>query len=260
MEMTGREISLFEANRQRFKEHIARTYPSLKQFKYLTSKNEITKYIPLDDINRLLWHYKLFDEICKKPSDKKKYPKLEIKNIERILKSLKRINWLQRTDDSEMVSLIKEKFINSPEGIKYEQEQTKLRVINRHGGRWPDYALYFLIYFLVEYMKEATGKPNYEIIDVLITAQTNHKTLDYIKIQKKYEHISRNTNRLWIVFNVLHDIYFKDYFEKLFVYKDFRPELNADLIEYCLPEFIAFYPPKKKQFLTGNQTKPPLKK
>jgi hypothetical protein len=123
MEMTERERSLFEANGQRFKEYLARTYPSLKQYKPLTSKDEITKYILLDDLNRFFWHYKLFDEICKKPSGLRKYPNTEITDIERILRKLKRKNWLQGTDDSAIISLILEKFMNSPEGINHKKEK-----------------------------------------------------------------------------------------------------------------------------------------
>ena len=104
-------------------------------------------------------------------------------------------------------------------------------------------------------MKEATNKPNYEKIAVLINEQTNH-TLTFLEIQKKYDRIRRNYNRLWMLFNMLRYAYFKDYFDKLFSYKDFRPEFNADFVKYCLPEFIDFYPPKKKQCLLENQTQP----
>ncbi|MGP8153223.1 MAG: hypothetical protein ACLQBQ_03635 [Smithella sp.] len=255
MEMTIRERSLLEANGQRFKEYLAGIYPSLKQYKPLTSKNEIANYIPLDYVNRLLWHYKLFDEICKKPSGLRKYPNTEITDIKRILRELKRKNWLQGSDDSEIASLILDKFMKSPEGINHKKAKTKIDAINRHGGQWPDYALHFIIYFLVEYLKEATGKPNYERVAVLINEQTNH-TFTFLEIQKKYDRIRRNHNKLWTLFNILRYAYFKDYFDKLFSYKDFQPELNADFVKYCLPEFIDFYPPKKKQFLIGNQTQP----
>ncbi len=96
MEMTIRERSLLEANGQRFKEYLAGIYPSLKQYKPLTSKNEIANYIPLDYVNRLLWHYKLFDEICKKPSGLRKYPNTEITGIKNIFKH--RINYEWRKE------------------------------------------------------------------------------------------------------------------------------------------------------------------
>lgn len=254
MEMTEREISLFEDSRKRFKEHLARTYPSLKQFKPLKAENIVASYIPLGYLNKLLWHYKLFDQICKKPSISKKYPKNQINEIRKILKELKIKNWLEDNDHSEIESLVREKLLNSPKGIKYKQEEAKLKVINISGGRWPDYALNFLIYFLVEYMKETQSKQNYSIIASFINKQTNHEQIDFTEIKKKYDRIRRNHNRLWMLFNTVHDAYFKDYFQELFLYKDFRPELNADFIKYCLPEFIDFYPPKKKQSLIGNQT------
>jgi hypothetical protein len=255
MEMTERECSLFEASGQRFKEYLAGIYPSLKQYKPLTSKNEIANDIPPDYINRLLWHYKLFDEICKKPSYLKKYPELKFKKIASILENLKSEKWLQGTDDVEILNLINIKIMSSPKGINHKKTKTKIDAINRRGGQWPDYALSFLIYFLVEYMKEATGKPKYEKVAVLIKKQTNH-TLSFLEIRTKYDRIRRNHNKLWTLFNMLRYAYFKDYFDKLFSYKDFRSELNADFVKYCLPEFIDFYPPKQKQCLLGNQSQP----
>lgn len=260
MQMTKREKSLFEAHRKRFKEHLARIYPSLKNHKPLTSENEITQSIPIDYLNRLIWHYKLFDEICKKPSSSNKYPKHDLKEINQTLKRLRRKKWLKGNDDLEINNFLNNKLYSSAEGIKYQREQKKIEIVNRRGGRWIDYALDFLIYFLVEYMKECTRKPNYELVDALITEETKHKKFDYNKIHARYKRIRQKKNKLWMVFNELHYAYFRDYFDELFVYKDFRPELNADFIEYCLPQFIDFYPPQKKQMLIGNKTKPPLKK
>ena len=258
--MTKREKSLFEAHRKRFKEYLTRKFPPLQKHKPLTSENKIIQSIPLDYLNRLVWHYKLFDEICKKPSSSNKYPKHDFKEINQILKRLKRKKWLKGNDDLEINKLLYEKLYSSPEGIEHQIEKIKLRILNRRGGRWVDYALDFLIYFLVEYTKEFTGKPNYELIDILITKHTKHKNYDYNKIQARYKRIRQKKNKLWMVFTELHHAYFQDYFKELFIYKDFRRELNADFIEYCLPQFIDFYPPQKKKFLIGNKTKPPLKK
>lgn len=256
--LSGDEQKIFHKSRQRFKEYLVVKYPTLNKFKTCkpTDKNinQIIQYIPLDYINNILWHYMLFDAICQKPLDSKKYPSNEIKEIKRILKRLIRRNWLHSNNASEIESLILGKFLSSPEGIKYEQEKTKLRIVNRHGGRWPDYALNFLIFFLVEYMKEATGKSNYRLVESFINTQTDHKQINFIEIQKKYDRIKRNINRLWMLFNTLHHTYFKNYFDELFLYRDFSSKLNVYFIKFCLPEFIDFYPPKKKQFLVGNQT------
>jgi hypothetical protein len=252
----SREMSLFDAMKKRFDEHLQRKYPGIDKFDEKQAK-ELSKYIPLDYLKNLVKHYRLLAIIAK---EKPKNPKRDVgaksndplispsdlSDIEKILKSMKSRKWLQGTDVDEIKGFIMNKMFVSPQGYKRKLECAKSSFSNKRGGRWENFSLNFLIFFLFEYMKEVAGRPFYPEIANFLSLQDIDIDCNADSLEKRYKKI--RSDKLWMFYNhVIAANFERKWFDGLFQYPDIPEHLRADFHKACLPEFVDFFTPAWKK-------------
>lgn len=239
---------IFEASKKRFIEHLIKKYPKINEFKKGEHTNELTIRIPLDYLKTLLFYYRLFVENSKAPIIRK-LPFKKLKKIQETLESLKRGGWLIGTNVEEILSYINEKIFNTPKGDKYKLEKIKSRYINK-GGPWEDFPLNFLIFFLVSYIKEEWGRPNYRLLANFLVEQEIFSIRDSEKtnvelLKKRY--VRTKLNKLWIYYIEVVVVTEEDYFRELFSYNDIPQDQRVDFQNACLPEFVDFFHPNWRE-------------
>jgi hypothetical protein len=250
---------LLPAYKNRFDEHLRSKYPNIENFNYGKGTKLLSKDIPLEYLKKLVKHYRMLVIIMtEKPKNPKRdigknsndpliFPPIDVSEIETKLNSLKKKGWLQGTNVDEIIDCIYGKMLKSPKGYQRKLEYTKAGFQNKLGGRWPkNFSLNFLIFFLVEYMKEVKGKPNYELISNFLNEQIDREELfDYVEVQKKYKNIKRNI--LWNGYNLLNYAFEREWFDKLYECQEFPKHLGDYFHKSCLPEFVDFFPPEWKK-------------
>ena len=145
--MTNQERDeFFQASKRRFNEHLERKYPGISKFNTSKNTKELSKCIPRDYLENLVKHYRLFNEVTRKPKNPKRdigkksndpmnFPSDKISEIEAILKNLKKRKWLQDIADiDEVMWVLNEKLFQSPQGWMLKIEQHK----SQFGGKKAD--------------------------------------------------------------------------------------------------------------------------
>ena len=243
---------IFKQSKKWFDEYLKEKYPKIDEFIESKSTKDLSKIVPLDYLKKLLKHHRIFAEITRKPKNtitelSKRDPlnftliEMEIVKIKIILKGLMEKGWLNESDPFEIEDLIFDKIFQTSKGKAFRIERGKNYFENIKGGPWPKFALNFIIYFLVEYAKENSKEPHYDLITSFLSEQG---VVDGVNIGTRYKRIDRN--RLWGLYNRLR-LFDKEYFDRLFKSGNIPDHLKNDFRRECQPEFVEFYHPSRRK-------------
>lgn len=262
--MTNQELEKFlQASKRRFNEHLERKYPGIGKFNASKYTKELSKYIPLDCLENLVKHYRLFAEVTRKPknpgrkssNDPMNFPSDEMSEIEAILKNLKKRKWLQDIADiDEVMWVLNAKMFQSPQGWMLKIEQQKSQYRGKKGGRWENYALKFILYFLVQYAREVKSRPCYKEITNFLEEQHILKPLTEATYTQKF---CTNIKPMKIknLYMLLMMNFESDWFDR-WAQANETQHLKYEVQSYCLPDFDDFYPPNRKNKYLPNTTTP----
>lgn len=246
--MTGKEKETFQFFKNIFNLHLQRKYPDVDKFNTGQHTKELSKIIPLTYLKELVRYYRLFAKIAERPrnpareiskfsGDPMNVPKRDISDVEELLKKLRKKKWLREIDVAEINNSLLKKILKSPKGVERELQLTKGKF--RGPGPWPNYALHFIVFFLVTYAREITGQPCFaKIADFLVQQDIGPGGFDAAGAMKTYQY----TSDVWAFYDGLMQNFEREFFDGLFEYPDIPVHLREAFHKFCLPEMIEFHP------------------
>lgn len=246
--MTDKEKETFQFFKNIFDSHLQKKYPDVDKFNKGQRTEALSKIIPLPYLKKLVRYYRLFDKIAVRPKNPTReiskfsnnplnVPLKDISSIEMLLENLEQKKWLQVNDALNMMNLFYKKIIGSPKVIERDFQLAKGKF--RGSGRWPNYALYFIVFFLVTCAKKIAGRPHFlEIAYFLDEQDIVLDKFDADSVTKIY----KRPSDVWALYDSLMHNFEKEFFDGLFKYPDIPVHLRENFRKFCLPEMIEFHP------------------
>lgn len=260
--MTDQEKETFQFFKNIFDLHLKTKYPDIDKFNIKQHTKELSTIIPMSYLKELVRHYRIFEKVADRPlnpireiskfSDNPlNVPLKDISNIEMLLKRLEGGKWLWVNDAAEMMNLLYKKILQSPKGIGRELQLVKGKF--RGLGRWPNYALHFIVFFLVTCATRRTGKDCFNEIanflaeqDISSGGADADNSMTPESVMKTYQRPSD----VWEFYDKIMQCFESEFFDGLFKTMDsickhqidIPLHLRDNFRKFCIPAMIEFHP------------------
>ena len=249
---------MLPAMANRFKEEVEREVPFLKEFVEERNYHDLPKLLALEDIKKIFWYFRVFHEASKNVLHKIKMPNNDIRKITKVLDNLHKQSWIGKQDKISIADKLTLSLLNSPLGNQFQLQRDK-KLFKQKGGPIKDFAIDFLIYVLVENIKEKTGDPKYELICQTLYPQINlgldgkntcewpdeevdllESLADYDAVYKRYQRIKGDFGGLLMNYNIICRRYLWPISTE---YLPLLPdEFASQFSNLTTPDFIDFLP------------------